>query len=60
MSRMSRSKDKTYQPKKTSQGNGTYTKKPHAGGENFHDGWRSGSTPSRSRRNKKPYRGQGK
>ncbi len=46
--------------KKTSQGNGTYSRKPHAGGETFYDVTRSGSTPSRARRRKKPYRGQGR
>ena len=47
-------------PKKTTQGNGVYSKKPHAGGETFHDGHKSGTTPSRARRRKKPYRGQGR
>ena len=46
--------------KKTDQGNGTYSKKPHAGGETFHNNHRSGTTPSRARRRKKPYRGQGR
>lgn len=46
--------------KKTSQGNGTFSRKPHAGGETFHNGHRSGTTPSRARRRKKPYRGQGR
>ena len=46
--------------KKTSQGNGIYSRKPHAGGETFYDGTRAGSTPSRARRRKKPYRGQGR
>ena len=46
--------------KKTTIGNGIYTKKPHSGGETFHGGHRQGTTPSKSRRNKKPYRGQGR
>ncbi len=45
--------------KKTTIGNGVYTKKPHAGGETFY-GQRAGSTPSKARRRKKPYRGQGR
>ena len=32
-------------PKKTSQGNGTYSRKPHSGGETFYDGHKSGTTP---------------
>ena len=50
----------TADPKKTTQGNGTYSKKPHAGGETFHNNKTAGSTPSKSRRRKKPYRGQGR
>ena len=46
--------------KKTTIGRGTYTKRPHSGGETFHGGQRSGSTPSRARRRKKPYKGQGR
>ena len=46
--------------KKTTIGNGTYTKKPHSGGETFHNGVRAGSTPSKSRRHSKAYRGQGR
>jgi len=46
--------------KKTTIGNGIYTKKPHSGGETFHGGYRQGSTPSASRRKGKPYRGQGR
>ena len=46
--------------KKTTIGNGIYTKKPHSGGETFHGGHRQGTTPSKARRNKKPYRGQGR
>jgi hypothetical protein len=45
--------------KKTTIGDGTYSKKPHAGGETFY-GQRAGSTPSKSRRRKKPYKGQGR
>jgi len=48
-----------YAPKKTSQGNGTYSRTPHVGGETFYGGARAGSTPSKARRRKKPYRGQG-
>jgi hypothetical protein len=47
-------------PKKTSQGNGTYSRKPHAGGETFYEGVCAGSTPSKAHRKKKPYRGQGR
>ena len=50
----------SYPKKKTTIGSGTYSKKPHSGGETFYDGSRSGSTPSRARRRKKPYRGQGR
>ena len=46
--------------KKTSQGNGVYSRKPHSGGETFHNGHKAGTTPSRARRKKKPYRGQGR
>ncbi len=46
--------------KKTTIGNGVYTKKPSRGGETFHDNQRAGSTPSRARRKGKPYRGQGR
>jgi len=46
--------------KKTTIGAGIYTKKPHSGGETFYGDTRSGSTPSRARRRKKPYRGQGR
>ena len=45
--------------KKTKTGSGTYTKKPHSGGETFY-GHRAGTTPSKARRRKKPYRGQGR
>jgi len=45
--------------KKTKIGNGTYTRKPHSGGETFHS-QRAGTTPSKARRRKKPYRGQGR
>jgi hypothetical protein len=47
-------------PKKTSQGNGTYSRTPHSGGETFHNGHRDGTPPSNARRRKKPYRGQGR
>ena len=48
-------------PKKTTrQGSGKNTKKPARGGESFINGERSGSPPSKFRRKKKPYRGQGK
>jgi len=46
--------------KKTRQGNGTYSKRTHGGGETFFDKHRSGSPPSKTYRRKKPYRGQGK
>ena len=47
-------------PKKTSQGSGTYSRKPHSGGETFHNNRKAGSTPSKARRRRKPYRGQGR
>ena len=50
----------TFTPKKTSQGNGVYTRSPHSGGETFYNNHRAGTTPSRARRRKKPYRGQGR
>jgi len=46
--------------KKTSQGNGKFSKSPSAGGEAFTGTQRRGSPPSKARRRKKPYRGQGK
>jgi|TARA_R110000824_G_scaffold229785_1_gene417419 hypothetical protein len=46
--------------KKTKQGNGRFTKSPSKGGERFLAGLREGSPPTRARRKKKPYRGQGK
>jgi hypothetical protein len=46
--------------KKTSQGAGTYTKKSNSGGETFYDNLRSGSSPNKAHRRKKPYRGQGR
>ena len=46
--------------KKTVQGNGTYTKRSHSGGETFYGGVRAGSPPSARHRRKKPSRGQGK
>jgi len=47
-------------PKKTSQGNGRFTKTPAAGGESFSKGKRSGTPPSKARRHRKPYKGQGR
>jgi len=46
--------------KTTRQGEGTYTRKNSPGGETFYGGKRAGSTPGKSRRRRKPYRGQGK
>jgi hypothetical protein len=46
--------------KKTRQGKGTYSKTAPAGGETFHENKRAGSTPSKFRRRRKAYRGQGK
>ncbi|MAG27090.1 hypothetical protein CMI47_16255 [Candidatus Pacearchaeota archaeon] len=46
--------------KKTSQGNGKYSKTPSAAGETFHNGHRAGSRPSKAHRRRKPYKGQGK
>ena len=49
------------QPKKvTAQGSGSYTKRPHSGGETFYNNHRAGSPPGRTYRRKKPYRGQGR
>jgi len=45
--------------KKTVQGAGTHTKRPHSGGETFHGGHRSGSPPAKAHRRKKAHRGQG-
>ncbi len=53
-------KGSSYTPKKTRQGNGLFSKTPHGGGETFHNNHRAGSRPSRARRRKKPYRGQGR
>ena len=61
MAKSSSSKKGSSSPsKKTTVGNGIYTKKPHSGGETFYDNHRQGSTPSRARRKGKPYRGQGR
>jgi hypothetical protein len=63
MSRIYSKKNRPPSPKKkTRQGNGVYTKEPHSGGETFHENsmTRAGSTPSKFRRRKKPYRGQGR
>jgi hypothetical protein len=63
MSRIYGSKTRPPSPKKkTRQGSGIYTKKAHAGGETFYESTqnRAGSTPSKFRRRKKPYRGQGR
>ena len=60
MAKSSVKKGSSSPKKKTIIGNGIYTKKPHSGGETFHGGHRQGTTPSKSRRNKKPYRGQGR
>jgi len=46
--------------KKTAQGNGTFSKASHSGGETFHNNTRAGSPPSKRRRRKKSYRGQGR
>ena len=46
--------------KKTAQGNGTYSKTSHAGGETFFDNRRSGSPASSRHKKRKPYRGQGR
>ena len=46
--------------KKTTQGNGTFSKTNCSGGETFIDGHRAGTPPSRSRRRQKTYRGQGR
>ena len=46
--------------KKTKQGDGTYSKRTHNGGETFFNNHRSGSPAGKAHRRKKPYRGQGK
>ena len=46
--------------KTTRQGAGRFTKKPKAGGEVFYGVTSAGTPPSKARRNKKPYRGQGR
>ena len=46
--------------KTTRQGSGKYTKASSAGGETYHNNVRAGSTPSKTRRRRKPYRGQGR
>ena len=55
----SNTKSNFYVKKKTRQGNGKFSKRPNAGGERFLNGSRTGSTPSKFRRKKKPTRGQG-
>ena len=60
MARIRETSKTTTNNKKTSQGNGTFSRTNHAGGESFVTGHRSGSPPSRSRRRKKTYRGQGR
>ena len=46
--------------KKTVQGAGKFTKKPHGGGETFHGDTRAGSPPAKAHRHKKTSRGQGR
>jgi hypothetical protein len=46
--------------KKTKQGSGKFTKTPSQGGEKFIQGYKEGSPPSKARRKKKPYKGQGR
>jgi len=46
--------------KKTCQGDGKFSKRPHGGGETYHNKVRAGSPPSKAHRRKKPYKGQGK
>ena len=46
--------------KKTVQGAGKFTKKPHGGGETFHGDTRAGSPPAKAHRRKKASRGQGR
>jgi len=60
MARIRETSKETTNNKKTAQGNGTFSKRNCAGGETFINGHRSGSPPSRSRRRKKSYRGQGR
>ena len=59
---MAKNNNKTsvFNRKKTRQGNGKFSKTARSGGETFFGNKRSGSTPSKFRRKKKPYRGQGK
>jgi hypothetical protein len=54
------SKGSYYTPKKTKQGNGLYSKTPHAGGETYYGDLRAGSPPNKARNRKKAYRGQGR
>ena len=49
-----------YIKKKTAQGSGTFTRDPAAGGERYTQGFREGTPPSKARRRKKPYKGQGR
>lgn len=61
ISRMGKGTSSLYKKKKTTrQGNGKYSKTPNSGGESFIGGVRSGSPPSKFRRKKKRYRGQGR
>ena len=60
MAKKSNKKTSVYKRKKTRQGNGKFSKAANAGGEVFFGSTRIGSSPSKFRRRKKPYRGQGK
>ena len=60
MAKNSNTKKSVFDRKKTRQGNGKFSKAAGAGGETFVENRRSGSAPSKFRRKKKPYRGQGK
>jgi len=60
MAKKSNKQTSVFNRKTTRQGNGKFSKKANSGGEIFHGNSRSGSPPSKFRRKKKPYRGQGK
>ena len=60
MARINKKNNLASENKKTKQGNGKYSKKPSSGGERFYGDKRSGTAPSKARRTRKPYRGQGR
>tara|TARA_R110000824_G_scaffold176557_1_gene355582 strand:+ start:3892 stop:4074 length:183 start_codon:yes stop_codon:yes gene_type:complete len=60
MAKNSNKKTPVFKRKKTNQGDGKFSKAAHTGGETYFQHIRAGSPPSKFRRKKKPYRGQGK